>query len=161
MVENINAEKICSLYVNNMHLIVMLIPYIEKELEKGNKIVTILENDLREEVGTLVNKVNLPRKKKKGLKAINWNKTRLSFEEIESIKDSVVLVNGSYDFIKDVNRILNDDNKKVINCFELGVFEENSREILENHYKILNTLGEKDISEMFHPNMMKSSILTK
>ena len=73
----------------------------------------------------------------------------------------MVLVNGSYDFIKDVNRILNDDNKKVINCFELGVFEENSREILENHYKILNTLGEKDISEMFHPNMMKSSILTK
>ena len=139
MVENKKHDKICTLYVNQMHLIVMLIPYIEKELEKGNKIVTILENDLREEVGTLVNKVNLPRKKKKGLKAINWNKTRLSFEEIESIKDS----------------------KKVINCFELGVFEENSREILENHYKILNTLGEKDISEMFHPNMMKSSILTK
>ena len=161
MVENKKHDKICTLYVNQMHLIVMLIPYIEKELEKGNKIVTILENDLREEVGTLVNKVNLPRKKKKGLKAINWNKTRLSFEEIESIKDSVVLVNGSYDFIKDVNRILNADNKKVINCFELGVFEENSREILENHYKILNTLGEKDISEMFHPNMMKSSILTK
>ena len=91
MVENKKHDKICTLYVNQMHLIVMLIPYIEKELEKGNKIVTILENDLREEVGTLVNKVNLPRKKKKGLKAINWNKTRLSFEEIESIKDSVVL----------------------------------------------------------------------
>lgn len=158
MVENKQLNKICSLYVNPMHLIVMLIPYIEKELEKGSKVVTILEDDLREEVGTLVNKVNLPKKKKKGLKAINWNKTRLSFEEIESIKDSVVLVNGSYDFIKDVNRILKDDNRKVINCFKLETFEENSREILENHCKILNTLGEKDISEMFHQNLTIGSV---
>lgn len=150
--------RICSLYVNPMHLIVMLIPYIEKELEKGNKVVTILENDLREEVGTLINKVNLPKKKKKGLKAIDWNKTRLSFEEIESIKDSVVLVNGSYEFIQDVNRILNDNNRKVINCFELETFEENSRDILENHCKILNTLGEKDISEMFHQNLAIGSM---
>ena len=42
MVENGFAENVCSLYVNNMHLIVMLIPYIERELEKGRKIVTIL-----------------------------------------------------------------------------------------------------------------------
>lgn len=153
--------RICSLYVNPMHLIVMLIPYIEKELEMGNKVVTVLENDLREEVGTLIDKVNLPRKKKKGLKAINWDKTILSFEEIDSIRDSVVLVNGSYEFIKNVNRSLNENNKKVINCFELAVFEENSREILEEHCKILNTLGEKDISEVFHSNIVKSSILTK
>lgn len=161
MVENKRLDRICSLYVNQMHLIVMLIPYIEKELEKGNKVVTILEDDLRKEVGTLVNKVNLPKKKKKGLKAINWDRTNLSLEQIENIKDDVVLVNGSYEFIKDVNRVLNENNKKVINCFELGVFENNSREILEGHYKILNTLGEKDISQMFHQDMVKSSILTK
>lgn len=161
MVENKVLDKICSLYVNQMHLIVMLIPYIEKELEKGNKIVTILENDLRAEAETLVNKVNLPKRKKKGLRAINWNKTRLSYEDIESIREAVILVDGSYEFIKDVNRILSDNNKKVINCFELGTFEENSREILEGHCKILNTLGEKEISEVFHPNIVKSSILTK
>ena len=46
MVENVEAQRYCSLYVNDMHLIVMLIPYIERELEKKEKIITILENDL-------------------------------------------------------------------------------------------------------------------
>lgn len=155
MVENKGVEKICSLYVNQMHLIVMLIPYIEKELENGNKVFTILETDLREEVGTLINKVNLSRKKKKGLKAINWDKTKLSYEQVESIKDEIVLVNGSYDFIKEVNRFLSEKNRKIINCFNLETFENNSREILEGHDKILNTLGEKEISEMFHQDMAK------
>ena len=50
---------------------------------------------------------------------------------------------------------------RVINCFEIKTFEKNSREILENHNKILNTLGEKNISEMFHKNFNKNSILTK
>lgn len=161
MVENINAEKICSLYVNNMHLIVMLIPYIEKELEKGNKIVTILEDDLRKEMGTLINKVNLSKSKKKGLKNINWDKTRLSGRQITNVKGDIVLVKGSDDFIKETNKYIGNNVKKVINCYELEMFENNSREILEQHTKILNTLGEKKISDMFHMKMGKNIILTK
>jgi hypothetical protein len=161
MVENKGAEKVCSLYVNNMHLIVMLIPYIEKELERGRKIVTILEDDLKEEVETLINKVNLTEEKKNGLKSINWNKNGLLFGEISKIEDDVILVNGSYDFIKNVNSCINDNAKKVINCFELNTFEDNSREILENHNKILNTLGEKKISEMFRTKVSPNIILTK
>lgn len=162
MVENQSAEKVCSLYVNNMHLIVMLIPYIEKELERGRKIVTILEDDLKEEVETLINKVNLTDEKKNGLKSINWGKNGLLFGEISKINDDdVILVNGSYDFIKNVNSCINDNAKKVINCFKLNTFENNSREILENHNKILNTLGEKNISEMFHTKVKPNIILTK
>ena len=148
MVDNNSPEKMCSLYVNDMHLIVMLIPYIEKELEKGNKIVTILEKDLDAEVKTLMEKVNLPKKKKEKIKKINWKK-------------KIVLVNGSYEFIVKINEYLGNRVNKIINCFQLEVFEENSREILENHHKILNTLGEKKISEMFHTDLRKNSILTK
>lgn len=161
MVENQGAEKVCSLYVNNMHLIVMLIPYIEKELERGRKIVTILEDDLKEEVETLINKVNLTNEKKNGLRSIDWSKNKLLFGEISKIQNDVVLVNGSYDFIKNVNSCINDNNKKVINCFELGTFEDNSREILESHDKILNTLGEKKISDMFNTKVKPNIILTK
>lgn len=39
MVENVEAQRYCSLYVNDMHLIVMLIPYIERELEKKRKLL--------------------------------------------------------------------------------------------------------------------------
>lgn len=161
MVEKESTEKICSLHVNDMHLIVMLIPYIEKELEKGNKIFTILEEDLEEEVKTLMDKVNLSKSKKAKLKNVNWKKNNLSIEQIESIKDGIVLVKGSYQFVELVNSYINIKVKKVINCFEIETFEAKSREILEGHTKILNTLGERDISEMFHTNMRENIILTK
>ncbi len=161
MVDNNSPEKMCSLYVNDMHLIVMLIPYIEKELEKGNKIVTILEKDLDAEVKTLMEKVNLPKKKKEKIKKINWKKNILPLNKISEIKNKIVLVNGSYEFIVKINEYLGNRVNKIINCFQLEVFEENSREILENHHKILNTLGEKKISEMFHTDLRKNSILTK
>lgn len=161
MVENQSAEKVCSLYVNNMHLIVMLIPYIEKELENGRKIITILEDDLNEEVKTLINKVHLPKRKKEQLKRVNWRKNVLPFSKISDIKNKIVLVNGSYEFVKKVNEYISSSVHKVINCFEIKTFEENSREILEGHDKILNTLGERNISEMFHTNLRGNSILTK
>lgn len=161
MVENGFAEKVCSLYVNNMHLIVMLIPYIERELEKGRKIVTILEDDLEGEVKTLINKVHLPKRKKERLCKINWKKNILPWGKMSELKNKIVLVNGSFEFVKKVNECLGSGVYRVINCFEIKTFEKNSREILENHNKILNTLGEKDISEMFHKNFNKNSILTK
>ena len=59
MFENKKTERICSLYVNEMHLVVMLIPYIEKNLERNVKIVTILEKDLNNELDVLLERTNL------------------------------------------------------------------------------------------------------
>lgn len=158
MVEN---NKYCAICVNDMHLVVMLVPYIEKELEKGEKIVTILEKSLKNDVDTLTKKVNLGKSKRAKIKKINWDENILTDEEIYNIKDKTVLIKGSYDFINKMNMTLNEKVKKVINCFELEVFEDNSREILEGHDFILNTAGCKKISEMFHVNWSKNSILTK
>lgn len=99
MVENVEAQRYCSLYVNDMHLIVMLIPYIERELEKKEKIITILENDLENEIDTIVKKVNLGREKKNKIKRINWKKNLLSKEQIGEIKGETILIKGSYEFI--------------------------------------------------------------
>ncbi|MGN1330583.1 MAG: hypothetical protein ACI4VN_04530 [Clostridia bacterium] len=158
MVEN---NKYCAICVNDMHLVVMLVPYIERELERGEKIVTILEKSLKNDVDTLTKKVNLGKDKKAKIKKINWNENILTDEEIYNIKDKTVLIKGSYDFIKRINKLLNGDVKRVINCFELDIFEDNSREILQKHDFILNTVGCKKISEMFHTNGPQNSILTK
>lgn len=158
MVEN---NKYCAICVNDMHLVVMLVPYIERELERGEKIVTILEKSLKDDVDTLTKKVNLGKSKKAKIKKINWNENTLTDEEIYNIKDKTVLIKGSYDFINKMNRSLNGDVNKVINCFELEIFEDNSREILQGHDFILNTVGCKKISDMFHANWQKNSILTK
>ena len=70
MVEESKLQKFCSLYVNEMHLIVMIIPYIESELEKGRKVVTVLENSLEDEMKIFLNKVNLGKTKKTKIKKI-------------------------------------------------------------------------------------------
>ena len=161
MVENVEAQRYCSLYVNDMHLIVMLIPYIERELEKKEKIITILENDLENEIDTIVKKVNLGREKKNKIKRINWKKNLLSKEQIGEIKGETILIKGSYEFIQSVNEVLNTEDNRVIDCYDIDTFEQNSRTILEQHNAILNTSGIRKISDMFQINKTLNGILTK
>ncbi len=161
MVENVEAQRYCSLYVNDMHLIVMLIPYIERELEKKEKIITILENDLDSEIDTIVKKVNLGREKKNKIKRINWKKNLLSKEQIGEIKGETILIKGSYEFIQSVNEVLKIENNRVIDCYDIDTFEQNSRTILEQHNAILNTSGIRKISDMFQMNKTLNGILTK
>lgn len=161
MVENVEAQRYCSLYVNDMHLIVMLIPYIEKELEKKEKIITILENDLENEIDTIVKKVNLGKEKKKKIKRINWKKNLLSKEQIGEIKGETILIKGSYEFIQSVNEVLKTEDNRVIDCYDIDTFEQNSRTILEQHNAILNTSGIRKISDMFQINKTLNGILTK
>lgn len=161
MVENVEAQRYCSLYVNDMHLIVMLIPYIERELEKKEKIITILENDLENEIDTIVKKVNLGREKKNKIKRINWKKNLLSKEQIGEIKGETILIKGSYEFIQSVNEVLKTEDNRVIDCYDIDTFEQNSRTILEQHNAILNTSGIREISDMFQINKTLNGILTK
>lgn len=161
MVENVEAQRYCSLYVNDMHLIVMLIPYIERELEKKEKIITILENDLENEIDTIVKKVNLGREKKNKIKRINWKKNLLSKEQIGEIKGETILIKGNYEFIQSVNEVLKTEDNIVIDCYDIDTFEQNSRTILEQHNAILNTSGIRKISDMFQINKTLNGILTK
>ena len=161
MVENVEAQRYCSLYVNDMHLIVMLIPYIERELEKKEKIITILENDLENEIDTIVKKVNLGREKKNKIKRINWKKNLLSKEQIGEIKGENILIKGSYEFIQSVNEVLKTEDNRVIDCYDIDTIEQNSRTILEQHNAILNTSGIRKISDMFQINKTLNGILTK
>ena len=161
MVENVEAQRYCSLYVNDMHLIVMLIPYIERELEKKEKIITILENDLENEIDTIVKKVNLGRAKKNKIKRINWKKNLLSKEQIGEIKGETILIKGSYEFIQSVNEVLKTEDNRVIDCYDIDTFEQNSRTILEQHNAILNTSRIRKISDMFQINKTLNGILTK
>lgn len=161
MVENVEAQRYCSLYVNDMHLIVMLIPYIERELEKKEKIITILENDLENEIDTIVKKVNLGMEKKNKIKRINWKKNLLSKEQIGEIKGETILIKGSYEFIRSVNEVLKTEDNRVIDCYDIDTFEQNSRTILEQHNAILNTSGIRKISDMFQINKTLNGILTK
>lgn len=159
---NSNVKKICSFYVNDWHLTVMLLPYIKQEVENQKRIITFMEQNLEDNVTILLSKLNLQEDIKKQIKAIKWNtNTNLKYTEIEkTLKqgkgETTILVSGKKDYIEKVNKSLEKYEKnnkkqtiKIINCYEVSNFNKNIKEVLDSHDAILNTGGERPIEEVF------------
>lgn len=162
-----NIEKICSFYVSDWHLVTMLLPYINRQINEKANIITILENDIEENIRILIKKLNLKNEKK--ILNLNWKKTNgIKYStvqmQLEKLKKedilNVVFINGKKEYIditnKNVEKFLetNKDkykkiNMKIVNCFEVSEFNLNMQDILHTHNKILNTSGEKEINEVF------------
>ncbi len=163
-----DVEKICSFYVNEWHLVTMVLPYINKEINEKANITTILENDIEENVKTLLAKLNL--KNEKTILEINWKANKeITSNYIEDIfnnliknndNEEIIFINGSRDYIDFANyqiekmikqNIFNIKDKKIkiINCYEVTEFNSGIKDILDSHIKILNTAGEKYITEVF------------
>lgn len=161
------VEKICSFYVSDWHLVTMLLPYINKEINEKANIITILEKDIDKNVETLINKLNLKNREK--ILNLNWKKTNgIKYSEVkkninkEILEDklNIIFINGKKSYMdivnKNIDKLLSDNSKKykeinikIINCFEVGDFNMNILDILSEHSKILNTSGEKAINEVF------------
>ena len=156
-VQKSNLTKLCSFYVSDWHLVTMLLPYINKKINEQAKIATILEKDIQENIKVLLEKLNLKNKEK--IEQINWtNEQRKNiFSNIENSKEIIIIVNGEKDFIKNKNEKIekyletHEINKKVkiINCFEVIEYNGSISDVLEEHDMVLNTSGEREISELF------------
>lgn len=161
---NRKTTKLCSFYVSDWHLVTMLLPYLNEEINKENKIVTLLETNIKEKVETLVKKLNL--KNSEQILDINWNivKTKKYLElknilsnESRGKKSITIIVNGTKKFIDSISRNIerwtkqnkNVENIKIINCYEITEFNYNITEILDEHDKILNTSGEREKQDVF------------
>ena len=167
-----NVMKLCSFYVSDWHLVTMILPYINKNINEKIKISTILENDMRNNVEILLEKLNLKNKDK--ILEINWNKNKeknmKKVLEKNMINNSILIVNGSKDYIDEINKYIDcyiekikqkEENKiniKIINCYEIVEFNGSIVEILDKHDKILNTSGEKEIKEVFEDYDRKKKI---
>ena len=162
-----NIEKLCSFYVSDWHLVTMLLPYINKQINEKANIITILENDIEENIRILTKKLNLKNEEK--ILSLNWRRTNgIKYSELQKkLKKleerdvlNVIFINGKKEYIditnKNVEKFLENNkdkykeiNIKIINCFEVSEFNLNMQEILDAHDKILNTSGEKEINDVF------------
>lgn len=152
-----NLTKLCSFYVSDWHLVTMLLPFINQKVNEKAKIATILEKDIKENVVTLVEKLNL--KNKKEILSLNWNKSNEigKIQNLQKGQELIIFINGSKEFIEIANKkltkymekILISNKIKIINCYEVIEFNGSITEILDKHDKILNTSGEKEIEEVF------------
>lgn len=191
--ENKKIEKLCSFYVSNWHLVTMLLPYINEKIEKNTKIITILENNIEENIKKLLERLNLKNEEK--ILKINWkNFNSQKYEEVseylseqnknlkniiindknsknvitnnKKAKDVIILVNGSKENIEMNNQNIQKwlkkekiNKAKIINFFEVTEFNNKISEILDNHDKVFNTSGEREISEVFEGYEKKEKVV--
>ena len=171
-----NVLKLCSFYVSEWHLITMLLPYINKKVNEETKIATILENDIKDNVELLVQKLNLKNEEK--VLNIDWTKKdSKKYSNISKIIEGnnenniLIIVNGNKEYIKEANeniqKYINKNKEKlekaninitIVDCYEIVEFNGSIVEILDNHDKILNTSGEKEITEVFTDYTRKEKI---
>ena len=169
-------KKICSFYVSEYHLVTMLLPYVKQKMNNKEKILILSEKDLRENMETLLSNINFTSEDKLKILDLEWNTTKTyrysrleqRMEDIvENQKNMNIIISGGREYIdithKNIENWLNKTRKNyqqlsIIDCYEMMQFNENIKDILDIHEKILNTAGEKEIGEIFEGYEKKEAI---
>ncbi len=158
-----NINKMCSFYVNEWHLTVMILPYINKEIQKEDEVKIISEENLELHIQSVLSRINIKTEIKEKIKQIDWKETADIKSKIKDIKENTnIIIVGNKTYIENANKIIeqNIQNKKItiINCYEVMQFNSNMEQILKNHDKVLNTSGSRDIEEIFEGYTKKEVI---
>lgn len=146
-----NNEKICSFYVSSSHLLTIILPYINEEIEAGKDVITILQNDLEETVEQYLNNVKNLNIDYEKIRKISWKKTKKNM--IKIYNEKTILIIGDEQYIEEMNEKLSEKSEKneVINCYKITKIKRID-EVLSRHDKILNTSGK---NEKFSHNAQK------
>ena len=166
--QKINITKLCSFCVSDWHIVTMLLPYINNKINENVNILPIFEKSINDKIEILLNKLNLKNKEK--ILNLNWNE--IKYNNINNLikkykKDELlIIVNGSEKYIEMINKNImkslnNNENKlkiKIVDCYEVSDFNNNIEEILNEHDKILNTSGEREIQDIFNGYERKNNI---
>ena len=170
MIENSsNIQRVCSFYVSNMHFVTMILPFINKQIKEKTKIITFFENNFTTNVELVLTRLTINEEEKRKLVEVNWKDTdvvkytnveRILKINIDKNANNLIVVNGKENYINRINGSIeryeqknhkrkNEYKIKVMNFYEVGNFNDNIREILDNHQAIFNTSGEHNIEDVF------------
>lgn len=148
------TKKICSFYASEFHLEMIILPYINKELEKNKKIYIITEENLRNSIEVLISKINLEENRKQKILDLDWNNNYI--DKLENIikksneEEYTIIVNGREEFIKEVNKTIESKNNiNIVNCYKIEEIQDHMKDIVQNHSEVLNTLGIKKINKNY------------
>ena len=155
-----NIKKFCNFYVSDLHLSVMLLPYISKQVNEDVEITTIFEKLEKKNIETILDKLNVKNKEK--ILNINWfNTNKDTYENRENTIDKsirnnkkiTIIIGGdkkyNYETSKNVTEHLKDINNssiKIINCYNINEIGNDIKSIVKEYDGILNTSGEVKIN---------------
>lgn len=164
-----NIKRVCGFYVSSVHLITMMLPYLKKQIQNKIKIETFLEYNLDKNVNDIVKNITINKEEKENILNINWKNNKIKKYSdihkklkniIEGNKEINIVVSGTKKYIIETNKILNKFLEKninklknkiitIINCYEVAEFDDNIREILDEHDYMINTSGVHKIEDIF------------
>ena len=159
--------KACNFYVSQWHLFAALLPYVRDELKKKNKVLIISQDNLEKGIKHLVSKLNLKFENENGINDVVWLNEDFVLELKEEITPVSIVIQGTIDFIKDINLYLEKNLKQlyrsitVINCYEIYDTNDILYNILDEHAFVFNTAGMNKKSEIFHGYVDKKEVLLK
>ena len=137
--ENI-AQKKCCFYASDFHLEMTILPYINKKMDQEKEIVIITENNLEESIKILISKINI--KNKEEILKIDWNNKGIG----RINKNAVIIINGTQNFIKDINEKIEllKENKEssieLVDCYLFDEIKDKMYEISTKYDGVLNNL---------------------
>lgn len=165
---DLKIKKVCGFNISSIHFSMMILPYINKELEQEKNIITILEGNLEKNIRQVLSKITISNEAKEKILNINWKDSDIKKDNIEKVIKSSLLKKENLDIIvcgcekyinlandiikKAINKNtknIEEKNIKIIDCYTVNDFKENIREILDNHDIMFNTSGEHSIEEIF------------
>ncbi len=148
------TKKICSFYASEFHLEMIILPYINKQLEKNKKIYIVTEENLRNSIEILMSKINLEETRKQKILSLDWNNNYIN--KLENImqksneEEYIIIVNGKEEFIKEINKTIESKNNiNIVNCYRIEEIQNHMKDIVQNHSEMLNTLGIKKIDKNY------------
>lgn len=130
------TKRICSFYVSDFHLEMIIVPYINNKLNNGEKINIITQKNMKETVEILISKMNINRENKEKILNLNWDNKKT--EKIE--ENSTIFIIGENKFIEKINNEIKKENITIVNCYDFEENKENMENIIEKHDETLNTL---------------------
>ena len=152
-VEQTNIKKICNFYVSDIHLSVMLLPYINNEINEDVEVTTIFEKLEKENFEKILDKINVKNREK--ILNDNWFNNKITKEKINDIlnnkiksnKKNTIIIGGDKDFILKVNKQINEHlgnniqsfNMKIIDCYNVEEVGNEMKSIVKDYDGILNT----------------------
>ena len=138
-------EKICCFYANEVHLQIMILPYIASKLETNEKVYLINQDNMEKSIKDTIRKINLKETKKEEILKLNWG-NKISFKDINYEENINIIINGSEDFNDKVTKELKDYSKmNIINSYNLDKI--NDIEKIKSQYKkTINSIGIKEFA---------------
>ena len=146
VVEDKEIEKICSFYISEYHLEMILLPFINDKIENNKKVIIETEYNLEETLKRVLERTNLKQENKNKILSLGWNS-----KEKNKLEDkSNIIVIGNKEYIKNANNEIIKNNLKNITVVDCYKFEELGNDVtkIQNSYVCnLNTNGIKNINK--------------